>query len=111
MNRSARNPHREAPAASASTAASRANPSFFLSGVTRIHPLSFQRQRSRPNALAVSGGAGFFVEKRLVPRPAFPSTPSPPPRSEEHTSELQSLMRTSYAAFRLNKKKKKKNSQ
>src|SRR3546814_6886750 len=27
-------------------------------------------------------------------------------RSEEHTSELQSLMRTSYADFRLNKKKK-----
>src|SRR3546814_7575147 len=26
-------------------------------------------------------------------------------RSEEHTSELQSLMRTSYAVFRLNKKK------
>src|SRR3546814_8121067 len=26
-------------------------------------------------------------------------------RSEEHTSELQSLMRTSYAAFRLKKKK------
>src|SRR3546814_8737928 len=25
------------------------------------------------------------------------------PRSEEHTSELQSLMRTSYAVFRLNK--------
>src|SRR3546814_2157317 len=27
------------------------------------------------------------------------------PRSEEHTSELQSLMRTSYAVFRLNKNK------
>src|SRR3546814_6969575 len=27
-----------------------------------------------------------------------------PPRSEEHTSELQSLMRTSYAAFCLKKK-------
>src|SRR3546814_9476581 len=27
-------------------------------------------------------------------------------RSEEHTSELQSLMRTSYAVFRLKKKKK-----
>src|SRR3546814_10688507 len=27
------------------------------------------------------------------------------PRSEEHTSELQSLMRTSYAVFCLNKKK------
>src|SRR3546814_1765327 len=30
-------------------------------------------------------------------------------RSEEHTSELQSLMRSSYAVFCLNKKKKKKN--
>src|SRR3546814_10606330 len=29
-------------------------------------------------------------------------------RSEEHTSELQSLMRISYAVFCLNKKKKKK---
>src|SRR3546814_9223708 len=30
------------------------------------------------------------------------------PRSEEHTSELQSLMRISYAVFCLNKKKNKK---
>src|SRR3546814_5745249 len=30
-------------------------------------------------------------------------------RSEEHTSELQSLMRTSYAVFCLKKKKKKNN--
>src|SRR3546814_1777422 len=30
-------------------------------------------------------------------------------RSEEHTSELQSLMRISYAVFCLNKKKKQKN--
>src|SRR3546814_5545921 len=30
---------------------------------------------------------------------------SPDDRSEEHTSELQSLMRTSYAVFCLNKKK------
>src|SRR3546814_5965882 len=30
------------------------------------------------------------------------------PRSEEHTSELQSLMRISYAVFCLQKKKKKK---
>src|SRR3546814_4405821 len=29
----------------------------------------------------------------------------PPPRSEEHTSELQSLMRISYAVFCLKKKK------
>src|SRR3546814_17028287 len=33
----------------------------------------------------------------------FESTP--PPRSEEHTSELQSLMRISYAVFCLKKKK------
>src|SRR3546814_4515398 len=32
-------------------------------------------------------------------------------RSEEHTSELQSLMRISYAVFCLKKKKKPKNSQ
>src|SRR3546814_2408612 len=33
---------------------------------------------------------------------------SAPSRSEEHTSELQSLMRISYAVFCLNKKKKNK---
>src|SRR3546814_4377781 len=32
--------------------------------------------------------------------------PAPPIRSEEHTSELQSLMRISYAVFCLKKKKK-----
>src|SRR3546814_8640504 len=32
---------------------------------------------------------------------------APGPRSEEHTSELQSLMRISYAVFCLKKKKKK----
>src|SRR3546814_5472004 len=32
-----------------------------------------------------------------------------PPRSEEHTSELQSLMRISYAVFCLKKKNKRKN--
>src|SRR3546814_6010197 len=38
---------------------------------------------------------------------SFP-TPTPPLRSEEHTSELQSLMRISYAVFCLKKKKKTK---
>src|SRR3546814_6322074 len=36
------------------------------------------------------------------------STTVSPTRSEEHTSELQSLMRISYAVFCLKKKKKKK---
>src|SRR3546814_6017544 len=35
--------------------------------------------------------------------------PAAPARSEEHTSELQSLMRISYAVFCLKKKKKKHN--
>src|SRR3546814_4598816 len=35
-----------------------------------------------------------------------PAPPAPAGRSEEHTSELQSLMRNSYAVFCLKKKKK-----
>src|SRR3546814_1250474 len=48
----------------------------------------------------------------FISRPRNPSTPKWPiaspatrPRSEEHTSELQSLMRLSYAVLCLNKKK------
>src|SRR3546814_11303222 len=51
------------------------------------------------------------------PRPPHRTLPRHPPtdggsrdhRSEEHTSELQSLMRISYAVFCLKKKKKKTN--
>src|SRR3546814_8571516 len=52
------------------------------------------------------------VAKLQTGRPAwrFPPTPSPASaecrRSEEHTSELQSLMRISYAVFCLKKKNK-----
>src|SRR3546814_4505442 len=46
-----------------------------------------------------------------APSNCAPCPPVPPPmgrpRSEEHTSELQSLMRNSYAVFSLKKKKKK----
>src|SRR3546814_3615792 len=38
---------------------------------------------------------------------AYNAGPAPVARSEEHTSELQSLMRISYAVFCLKKKKKK----
>src|SRR3546814_1345840 len=44
--------------------------------------------------------------ERVRCRKAAPEAPSS--RSEEHTSELQSLMRISYAVFCLKKKKKKK---
>src|SRR3546814_9781514 len=44
------------------------------------------------------------AEALVQPR-AERSTPDACPRSEEHTSELQSLMRISYAVFCLKKKK------
>src|SRR3546814_4344253 len=51
----------------------------------------------------------------LVPPPVAAQAPAgnsvaAEVRSEEHTSELQSLMRTSYAVFCLKKKNKRKNS-
>src|SRR3546814_4400849 len=39
-----------------------------------------------------------------LPRPPYDHSPSNEKRSEEHTSELQSLMRISYAVFCLKKK-------
>src|SRR3546814_3249456 len=54
----------------------------------------------------------FSTPKALPRRPitkSFWKWPARPPRSEEHTSELQSLMRILYAVFCL-KKKQKKNS-
>src|SRR3546814_3530897 len=43
--------------------------------------------------------------QQLAPSPLLPLSDGIPLRSEEHTSELQSLMRISYAVFCLNKKK------
>src|SRR3546814_12947950 len=50
-----------------------------------------------------------FDHKTGPERPIAVSPPTAPPvvRSEEHTSELQSLMRNSYAVFCLKKKKNK----
>src|SRR3546814_2307210 len=67
----------------------------------RLHP---------GNARAVAAGSAGQTRQRLTPQ-------APPPvgahldeavRSEEHTSELQSLMRISYAVFCLKKKKNKR---
>src|SRR3546814_10057012 len=50
------------------------------------------------------GGRGRRLsERRSDPKPVSSSLAHP--RSEEHTSELQSLMRISYAVFCLKKKK------
>src|SRR3546814_3412280 len=54
---------------------------------------------------AMSGGVGgAYTPEARSPLP--PTLPPPSLRSEEHTSELQSLMRISYAVFCLKKKKK-----
>src|SRR3546814_7839812 len=55
-------------------------------------------------------GAAQGGERAFAPRqPADQTPPTAALRSEEHTSELQSLMRISYAVFCLKKKTDKKN--
>src|SRR3546814_1944705 len=64
-------------------------------------PSPFFFARSRAPVLCALGGRKCFDDRQN-------RDPSPPPppfrRSEEHTSELQSLMRISYAVFCLKKK-------
>src|SRR3546814_4483948 len=69
-------------------------------------------------SLKVTPDEGVNEGHRLIPRPRPKAQSTVPPgdmvpvmcwprrRSEEHTSELQSLMRISYAVFCLKKKKK-----
>src|SRR3546814_1262915 len=56
------------------------------------------------------GYTAFTIGVKAIrgPKASIPATPAQPleVRSEEHTSELQSLMRISYAVFCLKKKKK-----
>src|SRR3546814_4551439 len=59
---------------------------------------------------ATDAGISLRTARRWLARyradgPAGLARPTRPERSEEHTSELQSLMRTSYAVFCLKKKK------
>src|SRR3546814_7695858 len=69
-------------------------------GVLRTHP-----RQGWPGGAGDRGDAGRpRAVRRAVPRAAGRED-----RSEEHTSELQSLMRISYAVFCLKKKKKNTN--
>src|SRR3546814_2438887 len=71
---------------------------LFRSRAVRLEPCQLARhsRAGRRGALGVrvEGGDRLGAARRLA-------------RSEEHTSELQSLMRISYAVFCLKKKKKK----
>src|SRR3546814_7617830 len=59
-------------------------------------------------AAAAAGAGGAAVGCNAAALIGQPLIASWPARSEEHTSELQSLMRISYAVFCLKKKKKRK---
>src|SRR3546814_10256120 len=76
-------------------------------GRRRLRRRLFLRHCSATSAAIGRGRwAGGFSTKGL--RPSTTESLAPPPsRSEEHTSELQSLMRLSYAVFCLKKKKHK----
>src|SRR3546814_5684539 len=67
---------------------------------TLFRPSIAQRATPAKSAMATTG-VPFSSAKTMAPSAKSP--PDTPMRSEEHTSELQSLMRTSYADFRLKK--------
>src|SRR3546814_7657832 len=90
--------------------ASRATALDHLRQWNRVQPLSAHRQPARPQRLLLRPARPVAKRRRRKRHRKAP--PKPPPknqprqlRSEEHTSELQSLMRISYAVFCLKKKK------
>src|SRR3546814_9753635 len=71
------------------------------------------RDHKNPFTLLLASGAGSHIRglgyrANMAQRPASLAEAEASVRSEEHTSELQSLMRISYAVFCLKKKKTKK---
>src|SRR3546814_9267040 len=63
------------------------------------------RARAKPGNRSAAGASANSVKPKASPERT--PTAARPTRSEEHTSELQSLMRISYAVFCLKKKTKK----
>src|SRR3546814_6713424 len=71
-------------------------------GITIAHQMLGQSILAKPfRALADHIGNALVAWQHGI------TLPKTPPRSEEHTSELQSLMRISYAVFCLKKKTQK----
>src|SRR3546814_1569989 len=71
-------------------------PLHFVAGLD--HPLSFRSRAQHPAPASRHQGDERLARGRRAVRAPDPA------RSEEHTSELQSLMRISYAVFCLKKK-------
>src|SRR3546814_9000924 len=91
---------------------------FVPSGSTRVSvPPATSTRITDPSAIATGPSGNFrpsVISRISLPRVSFALAGSDPDgrgfdgqdgRSEEHTSELQSLMRISYAVFCLKKKK------
>src|SRR3546814_1853853 len=70
---------------------------------TRCPPRGASAALSSPSALIADATPGMV----RMTHESFRASAVAPRRSEEHTSELQSLMRNSYAVFCLKKKTKK----
>src|SRR3546814_5667640 len=81
------------------------DPASYLDGVGMSH---LDAAEHAATAELMHGGMTkheFFVERADAPvRPSVAADDPSAVRSEEHTSELQSLMRISYAVFCLKKK-------
>src|SRR3546814_10807769 len=79
------------------------NPNPFITNVIRKEVSPGERVETLFEALGEPGNREGYLEVSSIPAINLSG------RSEEHTSELQSLMRISYAVFCLNKKNKHKN--
>src|SRR3546814_3896773 len=73
------------------------------------HALAFIRPVRRRRALNVEKRIQMITRNKVEQPRIDINAHVIPPRSEEHTSELQSLMRISYAVFCLKKKNKQNN--
>src|SRR3546814_9829535 len=78
-----------------------------MQATTLALEMPLQPQISASSESAATAALGFAE----APPPEAKAWPKISARSEEHTSELQSLMRISYAVFCLKKKTKKNNTQ
>src|SRR3546814_3144259 len=84
---------------------------YWNSGMFLFRASRYLEELARYRADILDGARAAFDAARRdgdfirLDKDAFAATPAESIRSEEHTSELQSLMRISYAVFCLTKKK------
>src|SRR3546814_1085705 len=73
-----------------------------------LHVEQFKGGQSNPTYKLITPARSYVLTRKPLGK-LLPGAHAVDRRSEEHTSELQSLMRTSYAVFCLNKKNKSHN--